>query len=280
VSKSFALNEVPLWYVAGSVIPYIPLRSLATSIGNAGRQYTFLGFKIVPGASEGSVSVYEDDGASTAYLTQDAYAWTTATYAYNGSSLTVTISTSGSYPQLPAVRSYQLRLLNQGPLSSVMAGGQQVPYNRFGKIAAVGHPPSGSQYYWDFSLLPDGMGPVVDIINVPTNQPLTVVINFALGTPSLPSGIYGAITHALWAKANLDIERTTPGSNKLDPAYTSVLSSIGQALEYLSAQSPQAFAEQLSTVPALLANATAELQALKKSPRSSYSVAMLQNGMI
>jgi hypothetical protein len=30
---------------------------------------------------------------------------------------------------------------------------------------------------------------------------------------------FGAVTHALWAKGNLDIERSTPGSNSDDPAY-------------------------------------------------------------
>ena len=48
-SSSYAINEVPLWYVAGSVIPYVPLRSQATSVGNAARQYTFLGFKVWQG---------------------------------------------------------------------------------------------------------------------------------------------------------------------------------------------------------------------------------------
>lgn len=132
-TSSYAINEVPLWYAAGSVIPYVPLRSQASSVGNAARQYTFLGFKvccclslwgagvemcilpstkltimflfcfvfpcqIIPGGSSGSTSVYEDDGKTTAYLTNNAYAWTTATYTSSGNSLTVTISTTGSYP--------------------------------------------------------------------------------------------------------------------------------------------------------------------------------------
>ena len=49
-SSSYAINEVPLWYVAGAVIPYVPLRLLPTSIGNAGRQYSVLGFKVRWGA--------------------------------------------------------------------------------------------------------------------------------------------------------------------------------------------------------------------------------------
>ena len=66
--------------------------------------------QIVPGAASGSTSVYEDDGSTTAYLTAGASAWTTATYSYAGSTqATVTVSTNGSYPELPASRAYQAR---------------------------------------------------------------------------------------------------------------------------------------------------------------------------
>ena len=66
--------------------------------------------QIVPGAASGSTAVYEDDGSTTAYLTAGASAWTTATYSYAGSTqATVTVSTNGSYPELPASRAYQAR---------------------------------------------------------------------------------------------------------------------------------------------------------------------------
>jgi hypothetical protein len=45
-TSAYHLSEVPLWYAAGAVIPYIPLRSMASSVGNAAKQYTFLGFKV------------------------------------------------------------------------------------------------------------------------------------------------------------------------------------------------------------------------------------------
>ena len=54
--------------------------------------------QIIPGGASGSTSVYEDDGRTTAYLTSNAFAWTTATYTTSGSSLTVTIVTTGTYP--------------------------------------------------------------------------------------------------------------------------------------------------------------------------------------
>ena len=280
VTKAYALNEVPLWYVAGAVIPFVPLRMLPTTVGNAGRQYTVLGFTVVPGANNGSVTVYEDDGTTTGYLTAGASAWTTATYSTAGTTTTVTIATAGTYPTLPATRTYQIRLLNSGPIGSVTVNGVAVAYNRFGKAASMGRTPPASQYYWDYSTLPTGMGGVVDIVGASTASPITVTIVMSAAIPvTTMSGVYGAITHAIWAKANLDIERTTPGSNSVDPAYTSVLSSVGLGLEYLAGTSPANFAATIASVPALLANATAELGTLG-SPRVSYSVGLLQNAMV
>jgi len=277
ITKAYAINEIPLWYVAGSVLPYIPLRSLPSSIGNAAKQYTFLGFKIVPGGTSGSTQVYEDDGATTAYLTSNASAWTTASYTSSGNTLTVTIATQGGYPELPATRAYQIRVLNGAPVASVSVNGAAVAYNRFGKIASVSRVPSSSQYYYDFSLLPDGMGPVIDVVGASTSATTTVTIQFAVAVDM--GGVYGAVTHALWAKGNLDIERSTPGSNSDDPAYTSVLSSIGQALEFLAANDTSSFSSTVASIPSLLTKATAEISGMK-SARASYSIALLQNAMV
>ena len=67
------------------------------------------------------------------------------------------------------------------------------------------------QHYYDFSLLPEGMGPVIDIVGVSTASTVTVVVNYAASVDM--AGVYGAVTHALWAKGNLDIERSTPGKS-------------------------------------------------------------------
>jgi len=280
VTKSFAITEIPTWYAGAAVIPYIPLRSMATSVGNAARQYTFLGFKIVPGGAAGSVAVYEDDGATTGYLTDNAYAWTTASYNTSGLTTTVTIATNGSYAELPATRSYQIRIMNGAPIATVTVNGVAVPYKRFGKIASKGVIPQSSQHYYDFSLHPFGLGPVVDVVGVSTTAVTTVAITYAAATtPATMSGVYGAVTHAVWAKANLDIERSTPGSNSDDPAYTSVLSSIGVGLEYLAGADVNSFLATVATVPGLLANATTEVNGMS-SPRKSYSVGLLQSAMV
>jgi hypothetical protein len=191
VTKNYSIAEVPTFYVAGDVVPYVPIRSLPVLVGNAGRQYTFLGFKVVPGAGSGSVSVYEvrdllqqggdcdsewrgvgrnggiccflamlislasqDDGTTTAYLTDNVYAWTTGAYTLStdGTSATFTVTTNGSFPELPASRAYQLRFLNSPPITGVMANGVQITYNRFGRMDSTRKFPAASQYYWDYSL--------------------------------------------------------------------------------------------------------------------------------
>lgn len=280
VTKAYAVQQIPLWYVGGSVVPYIPLRSMPSSIGNAGRQYTFLGFKIVNGGTAGSADVYEDDGATTAYLTDLAYAVTTASYVSSGSSITVSISTKGVYKALPATRAYQLRLLNSQAVASVTVNGQPVTFQRFGKTASVSAPPAKHQHYYDFSALPDGMGEVIDLVGLSSSALITVTVVFAPQATASLNGVYGAVSHAIWAKANLDIERTTPGSNVNDPAPMSVVSSMGQALEYLAAASPANFSSTVASVPSLMAAAIKEISLMSKDVRAPWSMMMLQNGML
>eukprot|EP01116_Phalansterium_solitarium_P007898 TRINITY_DN2091_c0_g1_i4.p1 TRINITY_DN2091_c0_g1~~TRINITY_DN2091_c0_g1_i4.p1 ORF type:complete len:820 (+),score=372.39 TRINITY_DN2091_c0_g1_i4:134-2593(+) len=148
VTKNYALNEIPAYYRGGAVIPFVPLASFASLIGLAMQQYTFLGFKIVPGADSGETVLYEDDGATTGYLAGQ-YVTTTVQYVKSGSQdvsttvqdvksgsqITVTISSNGTYPGFPSSRAYQLRLPNGAPPSAVTVNGQSVAFNRFGAVA-------------------------------------------------------------------------------------------------------------------------------------------------
>jgi hypothetical protein len=273
---TYRLEQIPLFYAAGAVIPFLPLRSLPV-IGLAAQQYTFLGFKIVPGASAGAGAVYEDDGVTTAYLTAGAYAWTTASYATAAGATTVTISTNGSYAQLPASRAYQLRLLNGGTLASVTVNGAAVPYNRWGALAAADRVPAASQWYWEFSPNQGGMGPVVDIVGAATAAPNVVVLTWAAPAVDASAGHYGFIQRAIWAKNNLDLDRSTPASNSPGPAYMSVLASVGEALTVTAGSDPAAFAANLNNVTTLLALARADV-ATDKSPRTNMSLVLLSMG--
>jgi hypothetical protein len=261
------------------VIPYLPLRSLPV-VGLASQQYTFLGFKLVaPSAGGSSVRVYEDDGVTTDYLTADAYAWTECSYTASGSTLTVQISTTGTFPQLPATRAYQLRLLNVGALASVELSGAAsgaVPFARFAGVAREGRVPAASAWSWEFGTQQAGMGPVIDIVGVSTapGAVLTVAITLAAPAVDLSAGHYGYIQRGVWGKSNLDLDRSTPASNSPGPAYLSVLASTGEALSTLAGKDPAAFAAAVGNVTSLVASAISDVQGLK-SPRKNMTLALL-----
>jgi hypothetical protein len=65
-----------------------------STLGLASQQYTSLQFVIYPGSSSGSGAVYEDDGATTAYV-GGAFATTECTYATSSGSTIVKIVTTG-----------------------------------------------------------------------------------------------------------------------------------------------------------------------------------------
>ncbi len=280
-NKSYALTEIPMFYRAGAVIPFLPLESMPSLTGLASKQYTFLGFKVVPGGSgAGSFKLYEDDGFSTAYLTDSAYVWTTASYTSTAGGLDFTIASTGAFAAFPASRAYRLQLLNGVPLASVTVNGASVAFNRFGAIAAKGKTPAASQWFFEFDIV-QGLSTVIDVVGLSTSAPVTISVTYAANAPSAAamSGVFGATYHAVLAKGNTDLDRSTPGSNNPTPAALSVLSSVGELLAYQAGADPAGFAATVASVPALLANATAETAA-NKSPRAAYSLAMLASSML
>lgn len=138
--------------------------------------------------------------------------------------------------------------------------------------------PTTCRWYYDFGLNYGGMGPVIDIATASTapGQVTTIVVQYATPTPSVQamSGVYGSILHAVWAKLNIDLDRSTPGSNSDGPAYLSVLASTGDALSYLAGTDTATFASTIAGIPTLLQNAIADVQS-DKSPRVPYSIALL-----
>lgn len=113
LTKAYDISETPVFVRAGAIIPTVPLQD-GDTIGVASRQYTDLEFNIYPGATSGSVRVYEDDGNTTAYLT-DGFAYLNASYAVSGSDLTFSakMDTVGSPTDpsvTPTTRSMTLRI--------------------------------------------------------------------------------------------------------------------------------------------------------------------------
>ena len=120
------------WVTLGFALPrLIDGVHLDSVLGLAAQQYTTLGFSIFPGASSGSGTVYEDDGATTAYINGES-ATTTLTYAVSADETVIKISTEGGYPQLPSTRTYEVSVVGVAPPESVTVAGATIPYSRWG----------------------------------------------------------------------------------------------------------------------------------------------------
>ena len=108
---SFTLDEIPVYYRAGSVIPFYPVRR--TVVGDPGE----IILKVVPGA-DGTGKLYEDKGDNQDYK---GSAWTTTSFTHKQtpSRITLTIGRRiGSFDGMPTQRKWTVQFL--GVLPSVM----------------------------------------------------------------------------------------------------------------------------------------------------------------
>jgi len=277
-----------MWIEVGAVVAYLPRKSMASVVGVAAKQYTYLGFRIMPGVDgNSSTAVYEDDGTSTAYLSGNAHVWTTCsvTTGTAAASTTIAIASHPSGPEpyasFPKARTYQLRLPNRGPPASVEVNGVNVPFVRWGAVRASRQTPPASQWYYAFEE-DEGVGPVIDLVDIGTSAAALVTVTWREDAKpidaALDQGVYGTLIRAIYAHANQDTDRTNPDENTPGPAYLSQLSAVGVALEKIADPvSAVGFTKMLARVPTLLANATAELMKLKlDNGRRNYTLALLQ----
>lgn len=100
---NFTLDQFPVYYKAGSIIPFYPLqRSVVTNPAT-------ITLYVVPGAN-GSGSLYEDDGANNAY-TGDAWARTTFTQNRTSEEITLTIhGRQGTFEGIPTQRTWAIEM--------------------------------------------------------------------------------------------------------------------------------------------------------------------------
>lgn len=195
------------------------------TIGLAQRAYSALTFNIVPGAAQGSGSVYEDDGLTTAYL-NGSVATTLVTYARpDAATLTVTITTTGSFAGMAPTRAYTLRVLNSLPLAaaSYTVGTQSVglPYTRVQTPNA-----------WTY----DGqeLAAIVAAAPVASGETVTFTLKFIADIDdAFLSGIKGGLQKATLAKRNLDESRSNLGESTAQGGKLMSASSTGDALAYL-----------------------------------------------
>jgi len=194
LSKNWDISEVPVFVRGGAILTTLCADTVYnTPLGNAMKQYTDLVFTIYPGNSVGDTTIYEDDGLSMDYYTNQAFVLTHAIYTRNSAGTTVTIWSEGTYALFPSTRNYAIRVLNcYPPLKVVDMNGTSLPFVYDGNLLAL----------------------TIDVPNVRTDSKLTVTITpdplFA-DAPTL-SGISGAIRRAQLAKHNFDEVRVLPNA--------------------------------------------------------------------
>jgi len=124
VERRFALDQIPLYVKAGSIIPIQPKMRNTHE-----KPVDPLNLTIFPGDS-GSTRVYEDEGNSLGYQ-RDEYAWTSVLYSkVDERSVRVEIHpATGTYPGMLTERSCEIRLAGFWPPESVTCNGRPIQFS-------------------------------------------------------------------------------------------------------------------------------------------------------
>ena len=121
ITRSFALDEVPVYLRAGAIIPMAPQMSSTNA-----KPLDPLILEIAPG-KEGQGSLYEDAGDSLGYKKSE-FTWTHFRQRVqpDGSLEMKILPREGSFPGMLTGRGYELRLYGTWPPESVPVNGQPV----------------------------------------------------------------------------------------------------------------------------------------------------------
>lgn len=141
-------HEYPVFVKAGAIIP------MATNDNNFTGCPAKTELQIFPGASN-TYSVYEDDGETNAYLNGE-YLITNVEFIYEKNNYKLTIlPVEGKTGVIPSKRAYKIRFKNTKPSSKVLSYVSSTQINNI--------------CYKDESDL------IVEVLDVPTNQQLTII---------------------------------------------------------------------------------------------------------
>eukprot|EP00823_Brevimastigomonas_motovehiculus_P005518 TRINITY_DN4082_c0_g1_i1.p1 TRINITY_DN4082_c0_g1~~TRINITY_DN4082_c0_g1_i1.p1 ORF type:complete len:921 (+),score=210.99 TRINITY_DN4082_c0_g1_i1:343-2763(+) len=251
IDKSWDEFQIPVYVRAGAIIPKIPL-TVGNTLGVAQRQYTSLDFWIYPGKTQYSTRVYEDDGLTLDYIDKNAFAYTTLSYVRDPAlqSMSIQLQTQGSYPSLPAQRTYTVRILSALPPTMVVVNGVTLSYARI--------PQQPNTWWYDGS----NFALVVELASVSVQQVTTIKIKWNENVEdSFFSGLRGMWQHGSWCKEDLDEAKLTPGVDGVNQKYLMQLEAVSETLSYLAGVDYSAFMTELRGIRALFANSLAEIKA-------------------
>ncbi|HAL45079.1 MAG TPA: hypothetical protein DCP47_04065, partial [Phycisphaerales bacterium] len=130
IERPFALDEIPVYVKAGSIIPTMPKinrideKPLDTMI-----------LDIYPG-DNGSISVYEDAGNDQKY--KNEFAFTDINFVKKDSSIEINIMPiKGKFDGMLSSRNYQIRLINTFPPQSVSVNDREINFDYDGREVAT-----------------------------------------------------------------------------------------------------------------------------------------------
>ena len=119
LTRYFALDEYPIYIKAGAVLPMYNDKVMNLN----GKDETIV-LNVIPGKTSSEFTLYEDNGDDKNY--QKEFATTAIHSEKTGSKLTLTISPrKGAYKEMPAQRSYQVKVLASAIPESVTVDGQK-----------------------------------------------------------------------------------------------------------------------------------------------------------
>ena len=249
--RAYDISEIPHFIKAGAVLPMLPLQ-VGNTIGRASQQYTELDIVlgVAPASLDGSVTLYEDDGISTAYVTSQSYCKTVITFKQSdsGTVKTTTIDigtcTEGKgYATFPAERTYTFRFVGLPP-TSVTVNGQ------------------AGEWLYDGAKLQI----VITTAPLPTSQAVSVVVVAPSGsTETALFGMEGKMRRANLAKDTLDPNWSTPGSQIVERASLSHAAATAVSLSYLAVNDVPQFNAQVSGFDALYSMAVSEINGIQPS---------------
>ncbi|CAF1235295.1 unnamed protein product [Rotaria sp. Silwood1] len=211
-TKSFTLDEMPVYAKAGSIIPLLPEpKSSRERIGRSQQiPQSLLLYTLIGGLSKGYGYVYEDDGTSTAY--QDSSHATSAVtnfyYTVLDNTLQFTVSAATSlFSTFPLLRTYEIRLRGTFPATYVIFNGIILPYEPFNELIR-GQDGTTNGYTYDGSTLS-----IIIYIRTPISTLLPFQIQVQLSESithpllvQVPTSFVGLLARCKSAKARLDYQ--------------------------------------------------------------------------
>jgi alpha-glucosidase (family GH31 glycosyl hydrolase) len=253
VVRQFALDDIPVYVRAGSIIPMESPKDRTQLVGGSQKLPTTLTFVVFvsPSVTSGETNVYEDEGNTNVYDDNQHGAWTKATYSLTGASeVTVVVSpVDGTFPGLPANRNYKIVLNNvYNPQQVIVMGPHSYSYN--GDMLAL----------------------EITIDQVPVHTGVKVTVTFAQKLDSaLLMGLPLSFRRMTTVKALIDNQW---GASVWQEDYEHVIlaASAGQRMSY----SPTTAPTEIAQYPALYTTALNEVQAMTSlSPNIKTQVVAL-----